>query len=325
MEAHLNHIKEKVEEYLYEIKILYEKLSYRLKIREEKIKEAELKKKQFQKWSSDKTEKLNKLSKKYKSDDEKRRQKNAKLKEELYKMTESYETLKEKFKHFEKHDEVKFKEIYEMKKEDIKELALKVLLADKTIKTQQLGMENFANEETKGFTYEELIKDQAQESNVQKKKKTPEEERADFERSIVEKIEIPKVKGVFELIIREAEFLIDSETLKLCEGYTFEEKLPIYIECICKALSIKSESELNDLIDLFFKEAEQIEEEIRKQEEEKHTEEANDEDLAAVNNAQAKKEPDLKYIDEDRVLPILFKFHEDKKLRGKENSKKIFK
>ena len=41
-------------------------------------------------------------------------------------MTHSYDALKEKFQHFEKHDELRFKEIYDMKSKEARELALKV-------------------------------------------------------------------------------------------------------------------------------------------------------------------------------------------------------
>ena len=115
METHLNHIKEKVEEYLYEIKILYEKLEYRIKIRDEKIKEAEEKKDQFNSWNMKLQDKINYCLEIYRKSDLQKRIKNSQLKTELLKMTESYDSLKEKFQHFEKHDELRFKEIYDMK------------------------------------------------------------------------------------------------------------------------------------------------------------------------------------------------------------------
>lgn len=321
MEAHLNHIKEKVEEYLYEIKILYEKLSYRLRIRDEKIKEAELKKKQFTKWSADLTEKINNLAKSYRNNDEQRRIKNFELKKELLKMTESYETLKDKFKHFEKHDELKFKEIYEMKSKEAKELALKVVLADRTIKTQQLGMENLINEKTNGFTYEELQKEQVNENNLPKKKKTPEEERNEFEKNIMEKISIPRVKQVFNYIIQEGEFLIESKIINETQGMTEDEKFPIFLGSICKALNIKNEIELNQLLDLFYAESRRAEEEAKELEENKEEVNKEEEDKNSESNEEANNDPDLLKIDPDNVLPILIKFHEDKKQRAQEKCK----
>jgi hypothetical protein len=41
------------------------------------------------------------------------------------KMTDSFEKLKEKFQHFEKYDDFRFQDIYDMKKKEAKELARK--------------------------------------------------------------------------------------------------------------------------------------------------------------------------------------------------------
>ena len=171
METHLNYIKEKVEEFLYEIKILYEKLEYRIKIREEKIKEAQEKKEQFTSLDHSKLEAIGKLTAIYEKKDKEKREYNSKLRNELLKMTNSYDALKEKFQHFEKHDELRFKEIYDMKSKEAKELALKVVLADRTIKTQQLGMENIPNDNNEGFSLDELQKDQEIEDNEATAKK----------------------------------------------------------------------------------------------------------------------------------------------------------
>ena len=63
------------------------------------------------------------------------------------------------------------------------------------------------------------------------------------------------------------------------------------------------------------------EEEIRKKEKEENKEEENEEDKAGENKEDGKREPDLKYIDPDRVLEILIQFNEDKKKKVKEDSK----
>ena len=88
-------------------------------------------------------------------------------------MTDSYDKLKEKFQHFEKYDELKFKFIYDMKSKEAKELALKVALADRTIKNQQLGIEVIINDNPDGFSLEQLQKEQdidGGEDNISNKK-----------------------------------------------------------------------------------------------------------------------------------------------------------
>ena len=282
METHLNYIKEKVEEFLYEIKILYEKLEYRIKIRDEKIKEAEEKKEQFNNWNTKLVDKINYCMEIYKKNDYQKRVKNNQLRNELLKMTESYDALKEKFQHFEKHDELTFKEIYDMKSKEAKELALKVVLADRTIKTQQLGMENFSNDNN-----------------------------------------IPRVKQVFEYIIDEAEFLIETEIIEKCKGMTYEEKVPEYVESICKALNIKNEHELNQLLELFYnhdlnsKKSSENDNENEGENENINNISENEENENKDNN-NIKKENDNIEIDPDTVLDILKEFYNEKKKKAKE-------
>ena len=305
MENHLNNIKEKVEDFLYDIKILYEKLEYRIKIRQEKIKEADEKREQFTSMEIKLKDKINKGLEKYRKKDEEKREKNSKLRNDLLKMTHSYDALKEKFQHFEKHDELRFKEIYDMKNKEARELALKVVLADRTIKTQQLGRDTIPNDVNEGFTLDELQKEQEleEEDNV-KNKNIEEQNNANFKHNILDKISIPRVRKVFECIIDEAEFLIDMKTIEKYEGMSAEEKVPGYIESICRALNIKNEHELNELLALFYKSNKNVKKEEDDEEEgkEKEDEGENSEDKNKDND-----NDDVSF-EKDNVLNILKEF-----------------
>ena len=319
METHLNYIKEKVEEFLYEIKILYEKLEYRIKIRDEKIKEAEEKRDQFNAWNSKLLDKINVCNDIYKKNDLQKRLKNSQLRIELLKMTESYDALKLKFQHFEKHDELVFKEIYEMKSKEAKELALKVILADRTIKTQQLGMENIPNDNNKGFSLDELQRDQEleeTEENQNKQVNEAEKKRNNFKNNILDKISIPRVKQVFIYIIEEAEFLIETDTIERCKNMTYEEKVPEYVESICRALNIKSEHELNQLLELFYKHNLNDKQEDKKDENEEDEGDSEGEEKEKNSN-----ENDEIKIDPNEVLEILKEFYNEKKKKAQEKSK----
>ena len=314
METHLNYIKEKVEEFLYEIKILFEKLEYRIKIRDEKIKEAEEKKEQFSNMESSLTDKINKGMEKYRKKDEEKRERNSRLRNDLLKMTHSYDALKEKFQHFEKHDELRFKEIYDMKSKEARELALKVVLADRTIKTQQLGRDNIPNDNNEGFSLDELQKDQEidEEDNSLKKKNLEEKKNANFKHNILDKISIPRVKQVFECIIDEAEFLIDTKTMENCQGMTSEEKVPEYIESICRALNIKNEHELNELLALFYK----SNKDNKKPGDENEENKEKDDD--SENSEDKQKDNDDISFEKDNVLNILKEFSRVKAKKAKE-------
>ena len=259
-------------------------------------------------------EKINKGLNKYAQKDQEKREKNSKLRNDLLKMTQSYDALKEKFQHFEKHDELRFKEIYDMKNKEARELALKVVLADRTIKSQQLGRDTIPNDVNEGFTLDELQKDQEIEEDDNIKNKNIEEQKnANFKHNILDKISIPRVRKVFECIIEEAEFLIDIKTIENCEGMTPEEKVPEYIESICRALNIKNEHELNELLSLFYKSNKN-----NKKEEENEEGKEKEDDLENSEDKNKDNDNDDVSFEKDNVLNILKEFSRVKTKKAKE-------
>jgi hypothetical protein len=313
MEKHSNFLKETIEDFTYEVKILSERLDYRVEVRDEKIKENEEKKAQYERWDLRLGERIRESYQTYKEKDLENRIKNAQLKEELMKMADSYEKLKEKFQHFEKYDDLRFKDIYDMKSKEAKELALKVALAERTIRTQQLGMEILNNENSEGFSLEELQKEQdIEEVSVDEKEKVNDEEVK--MKNILNSIPSERVKQVFTYIIQEAEFLIEMDVINHCVDMSEEEKLPKYIESICKALNIKNEQELNQLLSLFDKHnMAEIKQEDLKMTEESNIESADDQKEAENDNSLL--------IDPDIVLDLLKDFYNEKKIKSKEQSK----
>lgn len=313
MEKHSNFLKETIEDFTYEVKILSERLDYRVEVRDEKIKENEEKKAQYERWDLRLGERIRESYQTYKEKDLENRIKNAQLKEELMKMADSYEKLKEKFQHFEKYDDLRFKDIYDMKSKEAKELALKVALAERTIRTQQLGMEILNNENSEGFSLEELQKEQdIEEVSVDEKEKVNDEEVK--MKNILNSIPSERVKQVFTYIIQEAEFLIEMDVINHCVDMSEEEKLPKYIESICKALNIKNEQELNQLLSLFDKHnMAEIKQEDLKMTEESNIESADDQKEAENDNSLL--------IDPDIVLDLLKEFYNEKKIKSKEQSK----
>jgi hypothetical protein len=212
MEKHANFLKESIEDFTYEVKILVERLDYRVEVREEKIKENKIKKNRFKDLTKELRNKRADCLKIYTEKDLENRIKNLQLKEELMKMTDAYDKLKEKFQHFEKYDDLRFKDIFNMKSKETRELALKVALADRTIRAQQLGMEILNNNNSEGFTLEELQRKETslEEAVVEEKEKNIEDD-VNFRQIILTRIRTDQVKQVFMFIIEEAEFLIETE------------------------------------------------------------------------------------------------------------------
>jgi hypothetical protein len=94
---------------------------------------------------------------------------------------------------------------------------------------------------------------------------------------------------------------------------TYEEKLPYYIESICKALSIKNEQELNQLLSLFDRNN------LAEKEEIKFSEESNSESFDDGNKIKTERGNKLE-IDPDTVLKLLRDFFDEKKKKSREQS-----
>lgn len=137
-----------------------------------------------------------------------------------------------------------------------------------------------------------------------------------FKQNILDKISIPRVKQVFGYIIQEAEFLIETDIIDRCASLPLEEKLPEYVESICKALNIKNEHELNQLLELFYKKN------LNDNEVNENNNQNPDESSESVNKDKEKEinENDEIKIDPDDVLDILKEFYNEKKKKAKEKS-----
>lgn len=95
-----------------------------------------------------------------------------------------------------------------------------------------------------------------------------------------------------------------------------DEKMPIYIESISKALGIKTLEEMNDLLSVFYSHNTNVQEEVNK---------GSDEESSEPDNDEKQIEQNLKVqnlnIETDCVLDYLKEFYEKKKNRNKEQRK----
>jgi hypothetical protein len=95
---------------------------------------------------------------------------------------------------------------------------------------------------------------------------------------------------------------------------SYDEKLPYYIESICKALNIKNESELNQLLSIFDKRN------LVKPKVIKKTDESNDSNEDEFKVEDDEKEKSFE-IDPDCVIELLEEFYNEKKINSKDQSK----
>merc|ERR1712232_1478490 len=86
-------------------------------------------------------ETLNNLMTRYNTLDHKYRHDNIGLTEEYKRLTRQFKDLQEKFHHFERADEQKFREVWEMNENEVRGLISKVLEAGRLLHEQQLGHE----------------------------------------------------------------------------------------------------------------------------------------------------------------------------------------
>ena len=124
---------------------------------------------------------------------------------------------------------------------------------------------------------------------------------------------IDRVKEVFSYIIQEAEFLIEMEIIEKCKALSLDEKLPLYIESISKALGIKTLDEMNDLLSVFYSHNQNIQEEVVKGSDDENSDDEN-EDRNVEQNVNAQN----LNIETDCVLDYLKEFYEKKKNKNKE-------
>ncbi len=99
---------------------------------------------------------------------------------------------------------------------------------------------------------------------------------------------------------------------------TYEEKLPYYIESICRALNIKNENELNQLLSIFDKRNLVHPKHVKK------TDDSGDSNEDEINKDEEENEKSFE-IDPDCVIEILEEFYNEKKINSKDQSKNICK
>jgi ABC-type microcin C transport system permease subunit YejB len=95
---------------------------------------------------------------------------------------------------------------------------------------------------------------------------------------------------------------------------SIDEKLPRYIDSICKALNIKNDQELNQLMTLFEKHNSNHNEDIG------NVNESMSDMDASISEEQKKNRNSLE-IDPDKVMELLKEFYLEKKNKAKEQCK----
>jgi len=191
---------------------------------------------------------LSSLMAKYGKTDKQYKQNNIELTDEYRRITEQFQDLQGKYRHFQMSDAKKFDEVWAMKEGQVKELLALVLQADKIIHEQQLGLYWYPpNEEAVNAAFLEA-RIQAKSFG---KKRVVDTQQQDNVQALLTDIS-PEVRRMFTLLCDESGFLVENKVRKLVDTIPRTEGDRMKIESILNALSISNEQDIEKLQRFFF-------------------------------------------------------------------------
>ena len=196
---------------------------------------------------------LSSLMQKYSKTDKQYKQQNVELSDEYRRITEQFQDLQSKYKHFQASDAKKFDEVWAMKEGEVKQLLALILQADKIIHEQQLGLYWYPpNEDVVNAAFQEA----RIQAKSQGKKRVVDDTQQDNVQALLTDIS-PEVKRMFTLLCNEAGFLVENKVRKLVDTVPRTEGDRMKIESVLKALSITSDADIQHMQKFFFNDDEQ--------------------------------------------------------------------
>jgi len=201
---------------------------------------------------------LSSLMAKYTKTDKQYKQNNIELTDEYRRITEQFQDLQGKYRHFQMSDAKKFDEVWAMKEGQVKELLALVLQADKIIHEQQLGLYWYPPNE-------EAVNAAFQEARIQAKsfgkKRVVDTQQQDNVQALLNDIS-PEVRRMLTLLCDESGFLVENKVRKMVDSIPRTEGDRIRIESILKALSVSKDEDIEHLQRYFYTDDEQGEPEL---------------------------------------------------------------
>jgi len=183
------------------------------------------------------------MAKYYKTDKAYQAQ-NFELTDEYRRITEQFKDLQAKFRHFEYADGKRFKEVWEMNEDLLLSKMEKVLMADKILHEQQLGLYWFPPD------YDKILsafrKAKTFHMNRNKKKKL------DNEPAKIEASEMgDELLNLLELLVDEAGFLSEGKVSSIIADLPLDTQKRMRMDGVLKALSIETEEAATQMIRFF--------------------------------------------------------------------------
>lgn len=183
--------------------------------------------------------------------------------------TKQFKELQKKFERFEKSDNSRLNEIWQMNEKEAKAIVEKIMHADKVIHTQQLDIPwkppndpifRQMSQSVTGLDPNEIQQAESQaqsqvDANTQSKSELVQEvsqQDSQANDRPENQIKFEKIKNVFKMLIDEAEYLIDERAFERCETAAPKEQFSIKIDSIRKSLGIESMEDVQLLVDICY-------------------------------------------------------------------------
>lgn len=223
-----------------------EKLDYNLQVLHERNQEHSAIQSTYRNRLNRLRETLNTHMSRYNELDQKYKRQNMNLTEEYKRLTRQFKDLQEKCRHFEQADEAKFREVWEMNAQEVRELISKVLQADKLLHEQQLGhdwiepkedqlLDELDNFSESGTTTGKSSARVSEDKELNKSKYTPE-----------------KSKKVLDLIKDETQFLLDSKVREQLANLPPEQRDVLMIDAVLRYIGVEDQDDVDLLISVFY-------------------------------------------------------------------------
>merc|ERR1712187_738708 len=155
--------------------------------------------------------------------------------------------LQEKFHHFERADEQKFREVWEMNESEVRGLIQKVLEADRILHEQQLGHEWLPPKEEQLLQELETFSESG--TTTGKSTAIASEEMGE---SVSGKFSASKVKKVLDLVKEETQFLLDLKVRQQMENLPPEQRDVLQIDAILRYIGVESQEDVDLLVGIFY-------------------------------------------------------------------------
>ena len=252
LEMNIQTLKQQLEEIRATYQLNTEKLDYNYRVLTEFDVEKRIELTRYKRRLANLKEQLNQLVSKYTELETADSKMNNELTNDYRNLTRKYKELQAKFRHFEVADTSKYDEMWAMHEDEAKDMVDQLLKADKIITEQQLGWlfkpPDLQALQTALGRHGNLGAAQVQEAQAEKGP-----ENTELDGTGEGKVSGVRIRAVLRLIAQEAGFLINPTIKAMIEEMPDKEADLTKAETMLKALGVKSEQSLHNLVTYFFK------------------------------------------------------------------------